>query len=263
MLVMHVTPKPCTMRRQLLQRNRNMNQPSHCVSRQTIYRWLETCEYRSHFRSFLRHGRYRKRRGMDSRGRIRNRISIEERPADFDSRRRFGDWEGDTVHGAGHSGMIMTCVERKSGYLVAAKMQDGTSARLNAAKERAFRIPAIFDSPGVHIFIFTLNNRPVEEHQSDFNWRITIPPVRCSSQPFLGDSVGADNNDCSEYCSATTSSANSSSNGSPGWRNRITRSRHESCCWITRDGFGNWYQQIDKTPSIRNLYLPVRRIGSA
>jgi transposase, IS30 family len=33
------------------------NQPSRCVSRQTIYRWLETCEYRSHFRSYLRHGR--------------------------------------------------------------------------------------------------------------------------------------------------------------------------------------------------------------
>ena len=115
------------------------NQPSRCVSRQTIYRWLETGEYRCHFRSFLRHGRYRKRRGMDGRGRIRNRTSIEERPAEVDSRRRFGDWEGDTVHGAGHSGMIMTCVERKSGYLVAAKMKDGTSARLNAAKERAFR----------------------------------------------------------------------------------------------------------------------------
>ena len=35
--------------------------------------------------------------------------------------------------------MIMTCVERKSGYLVAANMKDGISARLNAAKERAFR----------------------------------------------------------------------------------------------------------------------------
>ncbi len=76
---------------------------------------------------------------MDGRGRIRNRTSIEDRPAEVDSRRCFGDWEGDTVHGAGHSGMIMTCVERKSGYLVAAKIQDGTSARLNAAKERAFR----------------------------------------------------------------------------------------------------------------------------
>lgn len=109
------------------------------VSHQTIYRWLETCENREHFRSLLRHGRYRKRRGMDGRGRIINRMSIEERPAKVDSRRRFGDWEGDTVHGAGHSGMIMTCVERKSGFLITAKMKDGTSSRLNAAKERAFR----------------------------------------------------------------------------------------------------------------------------
>ena len=44
------------------------------------------------------------------------------------------------VHGADHTGMIMTCVERKSGFLTTAKMKDGTSVRLNAAKERAFRI---------------------------------------------------------------------------------------------------------------------------
>ncbi len=69
-----------------------------------------------------------------------NRVSIEQRPAKVDSRRRFGDWEGDTVHGADHSGMIMTCVERKSGFLITAKMKNGTSARLNAAKDRAFRI---------------------------------------------------------------------------------------------------------------------------
>lgn len=115
-------------------------EPSRWVSFQTIYRWLATCEFRSHFRSLLRHGRYRKRQGMDGRGRIRNRVSIDQRPAKVDSRRRFGDWEGDTVHGAGRSGMIMTCVERKSGFLITAKMKDGTSARLNAAKERAFRI---------------------------------------------------------------------------------------------------------------------------
>ncbi len=110
------------------------------VSYQTIYRWLETCENRGHFRSLLRHGGYRKRRGFDGRGHLSNRVSIDQRPAKVDSRRRFGDWEGDTVHGAGHSGMIMTCVERKSGFLITAKMKDGTSARLNAAKERAFRI---------------------------------------------------------------------------------------------------------------------------
>lgn len=58
------------------------------VSYQTIYRWLETCENRRHFRSLLRHGRYRKRRGVDGRGHLRNRVSIEERPAKVDTRRR-------------------------------------------------------------------------------------------------------------------------------------------------------------------------------
>ena len=90
-------------------------------------------------RSTKRFARDSLRSGIDGRGRIRNHISIQECLADVDSRRYFGYWEVDTVHGAAHSRMIMTCVERKSGYLVAAKMQDGTSARLNAAKERAFR----------------------------------------------------------------------------------------------------------------------------
>lgn len=112
---------------------------SRRVSHQTIYRWLETCEFRSHFRSFLRHGRYRRRARGDGRGQLQNRVSIDRRPAVVASRRRYGDWEGDTVHGAGRSGMVMTCVERKSGYLLTAKMKDGTSARLNAATERAFR----------------------------------------------------------------------------------------------------------------------------
>lgn len=49
---------------------------------------------------------------------------------------RFGDWEGDTIH----SGMIITCVKRKSGSLITAKMEDRTSERLNAAKERTFGI---------------------------------------------------------------------------------------------------------------------------
>lgn len=109
------------------------------VSHQTIYRWLETCEHRRHFRSFLRHGRYRRRHAGEARGGLRNRVSIDARPAVVNRRSRYGDWEGDTMHGAGHSGMIMTCVDRKSGFLLTAKMRDGTSASLNSAKVRAFR----------------------------------------------------------------------------------------------------------------------------
>jgi len=61
----------------------------------------------------------RKRYGhYDRRGCIPNRVSIDERPAMVDSKRRFGDWEGDTVIGKGHRGALVTLVERKSLYTV-------------------------------------------------------------------------------------------------------------------------------------------------
>jgi len=45
---------------------------------------------------------------------IRNRVSIEERPKIVDSRRRYGDWEVDTVIGRQGGKVLVTLVERKS-----------------------------------------------------------------------------------------------------------------------------------------------------
>ena len=61
----------------------------------------------------------RKRYGTyDRRGIIPNQTSIDARPAIVDARKRFGDWEGDTVIGKGHRGALVTLVERKSLYTV-------------------------------------------------------------------------------------------------------------------------------------------------
>ena len=61
----------------------------------------------------------RKRYGIYSRrGCIPNQVSIDDRPAIVDAKRRFGDWEGDTVIGKGHRGALVTLVERKSLYTV-------------------------------------------------------------------------------------------------------------------------------------------------
>ncbi len=104
------------------------------VSHQTIYRWLpRDCPHREHFESFLRHGRYRKRGVSKRTGSIANRTPISERPAEVKLRERLGDWEGDTVIGAYHSGSIVTLVDRKSGYLLAAKMPDGRASSLSRA----------------------------------------------------------------------------------------------------------------------------------
>jgi len=66
---------------------------------------------------------YRKRYGSyDRRGKIRNRVSIEHRPAVVDRRNRIGDWEGDTVIGKGRKSALLTMVERKTLYTVIVKL---------------------------------------------------------------------------------------------------------------------------------------------
>jgi IS30 family transposase len=56
----------------------------------------------------------RKRYGVrERRGTIPNQVSIEQRPAIVESRKRFGDWEGDLVIGAGQQQALVTLNERE------------------------------------------------------------------------------------------------------------------------------------------------------
>lgn len=66
---------------------------------------------------------YRKRYGLnDRRGKIKDRVDIDERPVVVDRRNRIGDWEGDTVIGKGHSGVLLTMVERKTLYTIIVRL---------------------------------------------------------------------------------------------------------------------------------------------
>lgn len=68
--------------------------------------------------------KYQKRgsNGKRSRGQIINRVSIDNRPKIVDDKRRVGDWEIDTVIGKGHSGALVTIVERKTLYTLVARV---------------------------------------------------------------------------------------------------------------------------------------------
>jgi IS30 family transposase len=112
------------------------------ISIETVYRWvyrdaslggqLFSCLCRSHKK------RRRQRHYGTGRGLIPGRVSIDERPELVTTRQRFGDWEGDTVEGAKGSGHITTHVERKSRYLVAAKLTNKTATVTADAVTRAF-----------------------------------------------------------------------------------------------------------------------------
>ena len=65
----------------------------------------------------------RKRYGSyDRRGKIPDRIGIEERPDVINDRFRVGDWEVDTLFGRGHKDAIVTLTERKSRMALVGKV---------------------------------------------------------------------------------------------------------------------------------------------
>jgi transposase, IS30 family len=100
------------------------------VSRQAIYDWARSRA--PHWRALLRRAG---RPHVEARGRLAGTPGIEGRPAVVNRRRRYGDWEGDTILAAGgrRRNALVTLVERKSGYLRlgrAADMTADTTARV-------------------------------------------------------------------------------------------------------------------------------------
>jgi IS30 family transposase len=102
------------------------------ISHETIYqRILKDKEMGGSLDQHLRCKRKKKKRygsAKSSRGSIPNRVDIDQRPAIVDSRRRIGDWEGDTIIGSHTRGaVIASVVERKSRYTILAKAKNKTA----------------------------------------------------------------------------------------------------------------------------------------
>lgn len=94
------------------------------------------------------------------RPRIPDRVGIEKRPAEVESRRQAGHWEADTM--IARNGRLATCVERKSRYVLIARLPDGRAAQFNAAAVRLFKkIPA-----SLRKTITTDNGSEFVEHQT-------------------------------------------------------------------------------------------------
>jgi IS30 family transposase len=109
------------------------------VSHQTIYAWIAAEEAAGkHWRRYLRSSGWR-RPERRKRGQIAGGVSIEGRPAVVDRRGRYGDWEGDTVVGAGRRGGAVTLVDRKSGYLLLGRVGNLRAATVRQAMAELYR----------------------------------------------------------------------------------------------------------------------------
>ena len=108
------------------------------ISHESIYRYvwadkkgggvLHTC-----LRRRGRRYQWRGSNGKTSRGQIKNRVSIDARPAIVDAKRQVGHWEIDTVIGKGHSGVLVTIVERVTKFTLACRAISKSAAHVTAA----------------------------------------------------------------------------------------------------------------------------------
>jgi len=84
--------------------------PARWLSRQTIYDWLR--HRAPQWQALLRRGG----RPPEKRGKLTDCVRIAGRPDVINRRRRYGDWEGETIVGQGRRSALLTLVERKSSY---------------------------------------------------------------------------------------------------------------------------------------------------
>jgi len=125
------------------------NDESYQVSHETIYRTLFIQTRGALKKELLQH--LRRTRAMrrsrshtqktDNHGRICNTISISERPPSAEDRAVPGHWEGDLIFGT-HNSQIVTLVERKTRYLMMAKVRSkDTQTVIDALVKQARQLP--------------------------------------------------------------------------------------------------------------------------
>jgi IS30 family transposase len=100
------------------------------ISHEWIYQYiLADIQTGGELHRHLRCEKKRKKRyrGYDRRGKLKNRVSIDQRPAVVDTRHRLGDWEVDTIIGKGHRQAIVSLTERKSRLALLRKVERKTA----------------------------------------------------------------------------------------------------------------------------------------
>lgn len=118
------------------------NRGKTVIGKDTIYKYVY--EQRPNLVKYLRHqkSKYRRKRGTKIREKQREeakKVRIDQRPQIIEQRIRLGDWEGDTIVGGERTAAMLTHVERKSGYLLADKLNEAKAQNVKEATVRKFQ----------------------------------------------------------------------------------------------------------------------------
>ena len=135
-----------------------------CVSHERIYQYVwKNKKAGGDLHTHLRHKgrRYRKRgNAKDSRGIIKDRVDISQRPEIVDQKQRLGDLEIDTMIGQNHKGALLTMNNRVSSYVIIEKLNG------KDAKELALKVIERLSSYKKRIHTITSDNgKEFAEHK--------------------------------------------------------------------------------------------------
>lgn len=100
------------------------------VSHETIYKIIRQDKLQGgtlykHTRHQLKH----RKRPVGNKIAIKNRVPIDLRPDIVNLKKRFGDWEIDTIVGENNKGAIVTIVERQTAFMMMEKLEHGKNAK--------------------------------------------------------------------------------------------------------------------------------------
>ena len=107
------------------------------ITKETIYQFIYDSDFgqQEKLYQYLRHGKKHRTKKFGRKSKkqvISNRIFIDERPSDIESRQSVGHWEGDTIHYIEKQG-INSLVERKTRFVLLTKLARRTAEETKRA----------------------------------------------------------------------------------------------------------------------------------
>jgi len=165
-------------------RGRAIKDSIACVSHERIYQYIWEDKRNKgdlHLHLRIKGRRYRKRgSAKDSRGIIRNRVDISERPAIVNEKQRFGDLEIDTMIGKNHKGALLTINDRAAGVVWIRKLK-GKDAN-------ALYLKAVNALKPIRHFLHTITSDNGKEftYHEKISLLLRIKMYFCQAVSFLG-----------------------------------------------------------------------------
>ena len=143
------------------------------VSHTTIYSWLRSIHGRQLEAELKKIKRRRKKTQRKKVVQLEGRVFIDERPKSVDSRRYYGDWEGDfIVSGSGKKTALLVLHERKSRYVLMKKVKHKTAQEVEDTLVEMIRPLSNFRS-------LTLDNDIAFVHHEKISEEIGAPLFFC------------------------------------------------------------------------------------